>query len=108
MKKEEKKLQLNKFTIFAPFIVIRIKIMKKPKEITYTSDGKCSVFCGKTEIARSYVSEDGYEVRILQGMDRMKTWDKIFEDCPEFAKNNDMDINKVPKLFPYFKSRKKI
>lgn len=75
------------------------------KEIKYTSDGKYSVFCGKVEIARAYIGDDtmfskgGYEVRILQGMPREETWEKIFRDCPEFAKENDMRKNIVPKLF---------
>jgi len=65
----------------------------------YTTDGKYSVYAGKTEIARSYVGNDGYEVRIKQGMPRMETWDKIFADCPQFAATNEMDAKKVPKLF---------
>jgi len=69
------------------------------KEIKYTSDGKYTVMCGKIVIARSYVGDDGYEVRILQGMPRMETIEKIFKDCPDFAASNDMDINKIPKLF---------
>lgn len=65
----------------------------------WITDGKYRVFAGKTVIAQSYLGNNGYEVRILQGMPRMETVKKIFEDCPEFAKANDMDINKVPKLF---------
>lgn len=65
----------------------------------FTSDGKCSVYSGKTEIARSFLGKSGYEVRILQGMPRMKTFEKIFDDCPEFAIANNMDINKTPLLF---------
>lgn len=68
-------------------------------EIKFTTDGKYQVFSGKTVIAKSYVGNDGYEVRILQGMPRMETVEKIFADCPEFAKANDMSINIVPKLF---------
>lgn len=67
--------------------------------MTYTTDGKYSVFAGKIEVARSYVGNDGYEVRIRQGMLRMETIEKIFADCPEFAAKNEMNINKVPKLF---------
>jgi hypothetical protein len=70
------------------------------KEPVYTSDGKFSVFCNGVEIARSYVGDDGYEVRVLQGVDREKVWEKIFVDCPEFASNNDMRRNYWPKLFP--------
>lgn len=75
------------------------------KEIKYTSDGKYSVYCGKKEIARSYIGDDtmfskgGYEVRILQGMPREETRDKIIRDCPDFAKANDMNPNIVLKLF---------
>lgn len=68
-------------------------------EVRYITDGKCSVFAGKTEIARSYVGYDGYEVRILQGLPRMETIEKINTDCPEFLTNNEWPINKVPKLF---------
>lgn len=58
----------------------------------YTTDGKCEVFTGKKVIARSYVnvSTPGYEVRILQGMPRFETIKKICEDCPEFAKANNI------------------
>jgi len=65
----------------------------------YTTDGKYSVYAGKNEIARSYIGNEGYEVRIKQGMPRMETVAKIFADCPEFAAANEMDVNKVPKLF---------
>ena len=79
------------------------------KKIKYTTDGSCEVYCGKTLIAQAYVGNriGEYEVRILQGMPRMETWKKIFEDCPEFAKANNMDINKVPKLFAPEKKTKK-
>jgi hypothetical protein len=65
----------------------------------YTSDGKCSVFAKKIEIARSYLGINGYEVRILQGMDRTKTIDKILEDCPKFCKENNIEKGYYPKLF---------
>lgn len=71
--------------------------MKTEKK--YTSDGKYAVYYGKTIIAKSYVGKNGYEVKILQGMPRMETVEKIFRDCPEFAQNNEMNINVVPKLF---------
>jgi len=70
------------------------------KEIKYTADLKNHVvLCGRQVIAMSYVGEDKYEVRILQGMPRKETWEKIFKDCPEFAELNDMNINIVPALF---------
>lgn len=65
----------------------------------YTTDGKFCVYAGKKVIAKSYIGYDGYEVRILQGMPRMETVQKIFEDCPEFAKHNEMNINSWPRLF---------
>lgn len=66
----------------------------------YTTDGKFEVFAGDRVIARSYIgSGDSYEVRILQGMPRMETWRKIFEDCPQFAKENGMKIDTTPRLF---------
>lgn len=68
-------------------------------EIKYTTDGEYKVMCGKTIIAQSYVGYDGRSIRVLQGMDRMKTLEKINKDCPEFLKNNQWDINRVPKLF---------
>ena len=70
------------------------------KEIVYTTDEKkCVVLCKGKVIAMSYVGEDKYEVRILQGMPVMEVWEKIFKDCPEFAEWNDMEINKVPRQF---------
>ncbi len=69
------------------------------KELKYTSDGKYYVFAGKTLIAQSYVGNDGYEVRILQGMNRSQTIAKIVDDCPEFAKDNGIDKNYYAKLF---------
>lgn len=58
-----------------------------------------SVFAGKTEIARSCLGSDGYEVRVLQGTPRMEVIEKIFRDCPEFAEATSLDRNKVPRLF---------
>jgi len=65
----------------------------------YTTDGKYAVTCGKKIIARSYVGCNGYEVRILQGLPRVETIERIIIECPEFAKNNEIDPNIVPKLF---------
>ena len=71
----------------------------REENVTYTTDGKCSVFCGKIEIARAYVGEKGYAVSILQGMSREQTIKKIVKDCPEFAKANEIDENYHPALF---------
>lgn len=65
----------------------------------YTTDGRCEVKAGKGVIAKSYVGNNGYEVRILQGMDREDTIKKICTDCPDFAKNNNITENYYPKLF---------
>lgn len=63
-----------------------------------------SIYCGTTEIARSYVGsawndDKPYHVRILQGMPRMETQAKIIELFSEWAAENCMDNNTVPKLF---------
>ena len=65
----------------------------------YTSDGHNSVFCGKIEIARAYIGENGFEVRVLQGTPRSEVIKKVCEECPEFAKNNHIDENYYPRLF---------
>lgn len=67
--------------------------------MTYKTDGKYFVYAGKTIIAKSYVGNNGYEVKILQGMPRMETVKKILEDCPDFASANEMNANTIPKLF---------
>lgn len=72
----------------------------------FTSDGKCAVYLGETMIAQSYIGYDGYEVRVLQGMPRIETWNKILSDCPEFAAENDMKPNYVPRLFTNSKPKK--
>jgi hypothetical protein len=77
------------------------------KEIKYHTDpsGHCEVYAGKTLIARAYVGEDGYEVRILQGMDRKETMKKIKEDCPEFLEANNVPDNYRPHLFSASKKK---
>jgi len=65
----------------------------------YTSDGKCNVYAGETIIAKAYVGHNGYSVKIKQGMPRSEVIKKICEDCPAFAKNNNIDENYYPKLF---------
>ena len=65
----------------------------------YTTDGKFEVKAGKNVIAKSYVGDNGYFVRVLQGMDRIGTIKKICKDCPEFAKANGIDENYYPRLF---------
>ncbi len=65
----------------------------------YTSDGKYEVKAGKKAIARAYMGNDGYEVRILQGMNREETIKKICIDCPDFATANNITDSYYPKLF---------
>jgi hypothetical protein len=71
------------------------------KEIKYHTDptGRCIVYCKKIIIARSYVGDNGYSVKILQGMNRDKTMKKIADDCPEFLKANQISENYRPLLF---------
>lgn len=72
------------------------------KEIKYHTDptGKCEVLCGKRVIARAYIGiGTGYFVRILQGMPREATMQKIREDCPEFLEANKIPENYYPELF---------
>ena len=71
------------------------------KEIKYHTDptGHCEVLYKKTVIARAYLGHEGYSVRVLQGMDRIKTLQKIREDCPEFLTANKIPDNYYPLLF---------
>jgi hypothetical protein len=52
----------------------------------------------KLAIAIAYVDDDN-PVRILQGMPREETIQKIIKDCPNFANEYNLDGTKVPKLF---------
>ncbi len=68
--------------------------------MNYTSTDNCEVLCGKKVIAHAYLTTSfGYEVRILQGMPRQETVDKIITDCPDFATANNLTSNFRPKLF---------
>lgn len=69
------------------------------KEITYIAHGHNSVYAGNIKIAESYLGTNGYEARVLQGCPRMEVNEKIIRDCPDFARANNMDLNKVPFLF---------
>ena len=61
----------------------------------YTTNGTYAVWAGKTAIALAYWDE----IKVLQGMPRMETIQKIKKDCPEFLTNNNWDENRVPMLF---------
>lgn len=67
--------------------------------MTYTTDGKCNVYAGKLIVARSYIGNTGYEVRLLQGMPKAETVEKIIRDCPDFARSNGLTIGTNVKLF---------
>lgn len=71
------------------------------KEVKYHTDesGHCEVLYKKTVIARAYIGQDGYTVRVLQGLPREATMQKIREDCPEFLKANQIPDNYHPLLF---------
>ena len=64
----------------------------------YTHDF-CNVYAKGRTIAGAYIGENGYEVRILQGMPRAETIKKIIQDCPDFAKEYELTENYYPKLF---------
>jgi hypothetical protein len=76
--------------------------------IKYHTDptGHCEVLCKNTVIARTYCGQDGYEVRILQGMPREETMEKIREDCPEFLKANNIPDKYYPLLFGASKKKR--
>lgn len=65
----------------------------------YNSDGRNTVFCGKTIIAKMYVGNEQPEMRILQGMNRSETVKQIIKDCPNFATYNNITESYYPKLF---------
>lgn len=65
----------------------------------YNSDGRNTVFCGNTIIAKMYVGFNSAEMRILQGMNRSETVKQIIKDCPEFAIYNNITESYYPKLF---------
>jgi hypothetical protein len=77
------------------------------KEVKYHTDptGKCEVLCGKKVIVRAYIGYDGYSVRVLQGLPREATMQKIREDCPEFLTANNIPDNYHPQLFSASKKR---
>ena len=68
---------------------------------TYYTDptGKCEVYCNKKVIARAYIGDNGYSVRILQGMPRNETMQKLRLDVPEFLAANNIPDNYYPLLF---------
>ena len=66
----------------------------KTKDVYYT-DGYVAM-CGNTEVVRAYV---GSGLKVLQGMDRMATIEKVNIDCPFLITFNEWDMNWIPKLF---------
>jgi hypothetical protein len=87
---------LNEIAVIAQFE----DLLKPYKKYTTDGTGKCTVFSGNKVIAMSFLKiSGGYEVRILQGMDRNKTAEKIIKDCPEFAKANNLTNDTYVYLF---------
>ena len=81
---------------------VQMRRSVKIKEVKYHTDpsGHCEVLYKKTVIARAYIGiGTGYSVRVLQGLPREKTMQKIREDCPEFLTANKIPDNYYPLLF---------
>jgi hypothetical protein len=66
------------------------------KKVIYTND-KNTVFSGKKAIATMVLGSNGYELAVLQGMDRLGTLNKIVLDCPTFLDDSSL-LNKVPSI----------
>lgn len=112
-----KAIAWNKGTVTYESVIAVCNTKKAAKEIIeqdlkgiiyvpYTAD-KYYVYSGKTVIAKTYVTErkgwigiaDFVELRILQGMDRTNTIEKICRDCPEFCQEIGLKENYYPYLF---------
>jgi hypothetical protein len=61
--------------------------------------GKCTVFCKKKVIARAYIGHNGCSIRILQGMPREETMQKLRQDVPDFLIANNIPENYYPLVF---------
>jgi hypothetical protein len=61
--------------------------------------GTFEVYCKNKVIARAYIGYSGHSIRILQGMNREETMQKLRQDVPEFLKANDIPDNYWPLLF---------
>lgn len=67
---------------------------------TYRAIGNNEVHVGAHCIAKMYIRHDGErELRILQGMPRDETVEKLLVDCPEFCRNNGITAGTYPLLF---------
>lgn len=69
-------------------------ISNRTKDMYYTNG--YVAMCGNIEIVRAYV---GGELRVLQGMDRIKTIEKANTDCPHIITFNEWDMTNLPNLF---------
>ena len=58
-----------------------------------TNINNCHVLNGKTIVAISYLGEEGYTMKTLQGMDRDAITARIITECPEFAEANNVKQN---------------
>jgi hypothetical protein len=61
--------------------------------------GKCEVYCNHKCVARAYIGYSGRSIRILQGMNRETTMQKLKTDVPGFLEANDIPDNYYPLLF---------
>lgn len=60
------------------------------------------VFAGKKMIAQLYPNgtlKGNNELRILQGMNRQETINKIVNDCPNFCREYEITKDYYPRLF---------
>jgi len=65
----------------------------------YKAVGNTHIMSGKDVIAISFLGHNGYYVRILQGMDRTATTERLVNECPEFCRANNLTANIRPDLF---------
>jgi hypothetical protein len=63
------------------------------------SSGKCEVYCKNKVIAKAYIGYSGHSIRILQGMPREETMQKLRQDVPEFLIANNIPDNYRPLVF---------
>lgn len=66
--------------------------------VKYRQNGS-QIYCGKTCVAKIMFKSGDTELRILQGMSRAETVEKIKSDVPTFLKEFGIPDNHYPKLF---------
>ena len=69
-------------------------------ETAYYAINNDQVYIGTTCVAEMYIKLDGNrQLRILQGMPREETLNKLLADCPEFCAFNGITQSTYPRLF---------